>query len=70
MKGWKTLVIMAGVALAGWLEQMTGYLKECQIDPQSHVELCQVGVPGWAVGLIGMLGMVLRFFTTTPVGKK
>ena len=70
MKGLRTFAIFALISLAGWVDQFSGILKQCQLDPASNTEICSIGIPGWAVGVIGMLGMGLRFITTTPIFKK
>lgn len=79
MKGWKTIVIFAAIAAAGWFEQLASKLEACKVEPKAIAEaiapqadvvaLCNVGFPGWVVGVIGFVGIALRFITTTHVFK-
>lgn len=56
MKGWRTLGINVAIALFGVLEgaDWTGLLG----DPAA----------GWALTGVGIVNMVLRSITTTPIG--
>ncbi len=57
MKGWRTLGTAGALALGGFLAspEFTALVAE-------HFE--------WATLLVGMVIAALRFYTTTPVGKK
>ena len=57
MKGWKTLTTNGAVLLVA-LAAMIGV--------ELPVELASEAV----VGAVAIVNIVLRFFTTTPVGKK
>lgn len=85
MKGYRTIIIMALVSLAGWAVTFIDSIKEqlatCTTTATSEViaagtevieksQLCELGIPGWVIGVLGALGVVLRFVTTSPVGKK
>lgn len=60
MKGWKTLIVGAVLALAGFL-QGVNWADVIPNDPQTV---------GWIVSGIGVVVAVLRFITNTPVGSK
>lgn len=85
MKGYKTLLVFAAISLAGWAIQFIDSLKETLASCTTTVtstaveagtevikqsQLCELGIPAWVIGVLGMVGMALRFVTSTPVGKK
>jgi hypothetical protein len=70
MTGWKTVVFGIAVILLGGLQQFSEALKNCAVDTASHTTVCQMGLPGWAISVIGMVIVVLRAFTTSPIGEK
>lgn len=58
LQGWRTIMFGAALAVAGFLQT---------------VDWATVIPTGWAgpvVGIIGIAVVVLRSFTTTPVGTK
>ena len=59
LKGWKTLLFNAGVAVLG-VAQAFDWTSVLGATPYS----------GWVVTGIGVVGMILRSVTTTPVGVK
>lgn len=69
-KGFKTLIIFLLISLSGWVLQFTEALKTCGVDPSSDVVVCSLGIPPWVVGILGMVGIGLRFITTTSIFKK
>ena len=60
MKGKRTIAIGIAVAVAGALQA---------IDAADWIELVGPQVAGAIISGIGVVGVVLRFFTNTPVGK-
>ena len=60
MQGYKTLVTNLLITLAGLLAQFG------IVIPTEHIQSAVGGV----IALIGIVNIVLRFFTKTPVGKK
>lgn len=72
MKGWKTIIFGAIVAivtpLITYLDSLKQTLAQCGIDPTTNAEVC--GLPSWVGLVIGFVIIGLRFITTTPVFKK
>lgn len=58
MKGWKTLLVGAGLTLVGVVEQGAG------------MGLIPAEYSGLALSAAGTLMMVLRLVTDSPVGRK
>jgi len=57
-KGWKTIILNAVVAVFGVLEA-TDWVNTVGSDKA-----------GIVATVLAVVGMVLRYFTTTPLGKK
>lgn len=59
MTGWKTVIVGAAIAAVGFL-QGVNWIDVIPNDPQTQ---------GWVTTGLGVVMLVLRFLTTTPVGK-
>lgn len=72
MKGWKTILFGALVAVASallsFLEGLKQTLGECGVNQETAETVCSL--PGWVGFAVGGAIIALRFLTTTPVFKK
>lgn len=59
MTGWKTVIVGAAIAAVGFLQGVS-WVDVIPDDPATQ---------GWVTTGLGVVMLVLRFLTTTPVGK-